>query len=110
MDHRAPLLKSRNGDIFDKLDRNDELILGMQHAMLSGSHQQAQELEELRHSIELRKLETPPTSPATKAKVIGVAISAILVGLINAAIQHKWFDSAQPPDPKHSPIPVSTYR
>lgn len=110
MDHRAPLPKSRSVDIFDKLDRNDELILHMQHAMLSGSQQQAQELDELRHSIELRKMETPTTSSATKAKVIGVGISAVLVGLVNAAIQHKWFEPPREPDPKQSPIPVSTYR
>lgn len=110
MDHRAPLPKSRNGDIFTKLDRNDELIVRMQHAMLSGAQQQALELEELRKRDQQRQLDVPTTSSATKAKVIGVGISAVLVGLVNAAIQHKWFERPHEPDPKQSPIPVSTYR
>lgn len=110
-------MDARDRDQYARLDTVDELIVELQREMLTGAQRdrlerdrQARELEEVRRSIELQKMEPPKgASVETKAKVIGVAVSAVLVGLINAAIQNGWFEPAKEKDPGEQPIPVSTY-
>jgi hypothetical protein len=103
-------MDQRDRDQFKRLDANDELIVQLQRGMLTGTQQQAKELDQLRLSIELQKLEPQGASTATKAKAIGTAIGAVIVIVAGAAIQNGWFSEPKKGDPKESPIPISTYR
>jgi hypothetical protein len=104
-------MDQRDRDQYARLDAVDDLIVDLQREMLSGAQRQARELDEVRRSIELAKMEPPKGASAeTKAKVIGVAVSAALVGLINAAIQNDWFAEPKTKDPGELPIPASTYQ
>ncbi len=104
-------MDSRDRDrIFAKLDRADELIVDLQHGMLTEDQRQSREFEEAKRTIELLKLEPKKgASAATKAKVIGTVLGSVIVYVITAAIQNGWFADPKPKDPGELPIPVSTY-
>ncbi len=98
----------RDRDQYARLDANDELIVELQRGMLTEDQRQSREFEEAKRTIQLLQLEPPSTAFATKAKVIGTVIGSAIVYVIAAAIQNGWFADKEP-DPKESPIPVSTY-
>lgn len=103
-------MDARDRDQYSRLDQVDRLIVQLQREMLAGGQRQAQELEQLRQSIEMQRMQPPETTAATKAKAIGVILSSIIVGLVTAALQNGWFDPPKKADPKNAPIPVSTYQ
>lgn len=100
----------RDRDQYARLDANDELIVELQRGMLTDDQRQSRDFEELKRSIELQKMEPPPGASAeTKAKAIGTILASVVVALVTAAIQNGWLNEPKAPDPKESPIPVSTY-
>jgi hypothetical protein len=104
-------MDARDRDLFARFDRNDELIVQLQREMLSGEFAQAQELAEIRQSVELAKMEPPAgASAATKAKAIGTILASVIVALVTAAVQNGWLAESKATDPKQLPIPVSTYQ
>jgi len=103
-------MDDRDRELFARFEKNDELIVQFQRGMLAGDQAQARELDELRKSIEMRQLEVPTASAATKAKAIGTGLASLIIALIAAAIQNGWLAEPKAKDPGELPIPASTYR
>lgn len=103
-------MDARDRDQYARLDAVDELIVDLQREMLTGAQKQARELEQIRQSIEIQRMNPPTTSAATKAKAIGTGLASLIVALIAAAIQNGWLTEPKPKGAGDSPIPVSTYQ
>lgn len=103
-------MEPRDRDQYARLDTVDDLIVQLQREMLLDDQKQARELEQIRQSVEMQRMEPTGASAATKAKAIGTVIASVIVAIITAAIQNGWFAEPKKTDPKELPIPVSTYQ